>query len=228
LRRLERDLSSWSRAVTLVSDAESALYRGFAAPGRVHVVTNGVDLDYFRREQVTEEPACIFIGALDYRPNVDAATWFVAEVWPALYRRRPELRFRVVGRRPVAAVRRLGQVPGVEVIGEVPDVRPWLARSAVVVAPLRLGRGVQNKVLEALAMAKACVASPAALAGLRARPGVEVLSATTPAEWVEAITRLLDDSNLRRKLGDAGRGYVEAHHAWDTCLERLAEILGVV
>jgi sugar transferase (PEP-CTERM/EpsH1 system associated) len=227
VRRLERALPAWAHAVTLISEAEASLYREFAAPGSVHTVTNGVDLDYFRPQSVVEEVACTFIGALDYRSNVDAVCWFAAEVWPELHRRRPELCFRVVGRRPAAAVHRLARISGVEVIGPVPDVRPWLARSAVVVAPLRIARGVQNKLLEALAMAKACVASPAAFAGIRARPGVELLSATTPAQWIEAITRLLGDSNMRRTLGDAGRGYVAAHHAWDTCLERLPEILGI-
>jgi sugar transferase (PEP-CTERM/EpsH1 system associated) len=227
LRRLERELPSWARAVLLVSEAESALYREFTAPGPVHTVTNGVDLDFFRPQVVQEEPACTFVGALDYKPNVDAVTWFAMDIWPELHQGRPELRFRVVGRRPTAAVRRLDAVPGVEVIGPVPDVRPWLARSAVVVAPLRIARGVQNKVLEALAMTKACVASRLALNGVRARPSVELLAATTPAEWVDSITRLLDDASLRQKLGTAGRAFVETHHRWDACLQPLAEILNI-
>src|SRR5262245_27865125 len=227
LRQLERELPTWAKAVLTVSDAEAAVYREFAAAGAIHTITNGVNLDFFRPQSVAEESVCTFVGALDYKPNVDAATWFAAEVWPNLHGLRPELHFRLVGRRPAARVRRLARVSGVEVIGEVPDVRPWLARSAFIVAPLRIARGVQNKVLEALAMSKACVASSMALTGLRARPGVELLAATTPAEWVEAITHLLDNPALGRNLGAAGRAYVEKNHAWDACLHPLAEVLDI-
>jgi sugar transferase (PEP-CTERM/EpsH1 system associated) len=227
LRRLEAELPTWAKAVLLVSDAEAELYRTFAMPGAVYALNHGVDLDYFRPTDGPEEPACVFVGALDYRPNVDAACWFVEAVWPELRRRRPDLKFRLVGRQPNAAVRSLAAVPGVEVVGQVPDVRPWVASSAVVVVPLRIARGVQNKVLEALAMGKACVASPAALAGVRAVPGEHLVSAATPAEWVAAVERLLDDAALRRRLGAAGRAYVEANHTWERGLQLLADVLGI-
>jgi glycosyltransferase involved in cell wall biosynthesis len=97
----------------------------------------------------------------------------------------------------------------------------------VAVVPLRIARGVQNKVLEALAMGKAVVASPPALEGLRAEPGVHALTASTPAEWADRVSRLLDDERLRRQLGSAGRRYVEAYHHWDACLEPFATLLGL-
>jgi polysaccharide biosynthesis protein PslH len=106
-------------------------------------------------------------------------------------------------------------------------VRPWVARAAVVLAPLRLARGLQNKVLEALAMSKAVIASPPALAALDVEPGVHALSASSPAEWTEAVLRLLGDEPLRLQLGIAGRAYVEEHHHWDRCLEPLADLLGL-
>lgn len=230
LRRVESRLPSWVDAVLLVSAAETELYRSFAlpGPGRIETVTNGVDLDYFQPQAVEEEPACTFVGALDYPPNVDAAVWFASTVWPGLHSSRPELRFRLVGRAPVAEVRSLAARPGVEVIGSVPDVRPWIARSSVIVVPLRIARGLQNKVLEALAMAKACVASPAALAGVKARPEVELLAASDPAKWQAAILRLLDDPEWRQTLGRAGRHYVETHHSWEACLRPAEEILSPV
>src|SRR5262249_31571633 len=158
------------RAVTLVSEAEADLYRTFCAPGEVHAATNGVDLDYFRPQpRQAAEQACVFVGALDYRPNVDAACWFCGEVWPEVPRRRPRAQVWLVGRRPTAAVQRLGEVPGVCVVGQVPDVRPYVARAALAVVPLRIARGVQNKVLEAMAMARPVVASPQA--GLKPRAG---------------------------------------------------------
>jgi sugar transferase (PEP-CTERM/EpsH1 system associated) len=227
LRRLEQGLPAWARAVTLVSEAEADLYRSFSAPGPVQAVPNGVDLAYFQPRAEAAGPTCVFVGALDYRPNVDAVCWFCREVWPEVVRRRPEARMSLVGRRPVSAVLRLGAVPGVEVVGQVPDVRPHLARAAVAVAPLRLARGLQNKVLEALAMGKATVASPPALAALRVEPGVHLLEASSPAEWVAAVLRLLDDAGLRRRLGAAGRHFVERNHHWDRCLDPFQSLLGL-
>jgi sugar transferase (PEP-CTERM/EpsH1 system associated) len=227
LRRLEQALPAWARAVTLVGAAEAALYREFCAPGEVRAVTNGVDLDYFRPGPQAEGPACVFVGALDYLPNVDAAEWFCREVWPTVLRRRPEAKFLLVGRRPAPAVQRLAALPGVEVVGQVPDVRPHVARAAVTVVPLRIARGIQNKALESLAMAKPTVVSPPTLAGLKAEPGVHLLCASSPAEWAAAVLRLFDDRDLCRRLGEAGRRYVEENHHWDRCLGPFADLLGL-
>lgn len=227
LRRLERDLPAWARAVTLVSEAEADIYRQFCRPGQVHTVANGVDLDYFQPAAQENEPACVFVGALDYRPNIDAACWFCDQVWPIVHRINPQARLWLVGRSPVAAVRRLGALPGVEVIGPVPDVRPYLARAALAVVPLRIARGLQNKVLEALAMAKATVASPQALAALRVEDGVHLVEARRPEEWVDAIIGLLRDTDRRQRLGVAGREFVETHHSWERCLTPLDSLLGL-
>jgi glycosyltransferase involved in cell wall biosynthesis len=167
------------------------------------------------------------VGALDYFPNVDAAVWFCQEVWPSIHRQHPQATFKLVGRRPAPAVQRLGEIPGVQLVGAVPDVRPFVASAAAVVAPLRIARGLQNKVLEALAMGKAVVASPPALAALECQPGVHLLAASSAAEWIEAILRLLANADLGKELGASGRKYVEEHHAWDRCLEPLNDLLGL-
>jgi sugar transferase (PEP-CTERM/EpsH1 system associated) len=227
LRRLERGLPAWARAVTLVSEAEAQLYRGFCLPGDVRAVPNGVDLDYFRPGAAAAEPSCVFVGALDYRPNVDGAVWFCSEVWPEIVRRQPQARLYLVGRRPAPAVLRLAGAPGVEVVGQVPDVRPYLARAAVTVVPLRIARGIQNKVLEALAMGRAVVASPQALEGLAVQPGVHVWQASTPAEWVRAIRALWADTDRQLALARAGRRHIEENHRWVSCLEPFATLLGV-
>src|SRR5262249_39615307 len=130
LRKLEQAMPAWVRGVTLVSAAEVSLFRSFAENGPVHAIGNGVDLDYFQPSPPADESNCVFVGALDYRPNVDGACWFCREVWPELRRRCPEARFQLVGRKPAPTVHRLAALPGVEVIGQVPDVRPYLARSA--------------------------------------------------------------------------------------------------
>jgi sugar transferase (PEP-CTERM/EpsH1 system associated) len=225
LRRLEQELPTWVRAVTLVSEAEANLFRLFARPGRILVVTNGVDLEYFRPSEEANEAGCVFVGALDYPPNVDGVQWFCRTVWPEIHRCHPGATMSLVGRRPVAAVQRLAGLPGVNVVGQVPDVRPYYANAAVVVTPLRLARGVQNKLLEALAMGKALVASSATLAGLKTEPGVHLLQADSADEWQKAILKLLKDRSLRQQLGAAGRRYVEENHQWDRCLEPLIHVL---
>jgi sugar transferase (PEP-CTERM/EpsH1 system associated) len=229
LRRLEQDVTTWARAAILVSQAETNLFLHTCAAKNVYTVPNGVDLVSFHpvEEAVGSDRTCVFVGALDYRPNVDGVGWFCREAWPAIHRRRPGARLLLVGRRPVPAVRRLARVPGVEVIGQVPDVRPYLAAAAVVVVPLRLARGVQNKVLEAMAMSKATVASPQSLAGLGSQAAVPALGASTPAEWVDAVVGLMDDPDRRRRLGREGRRYVEEFHCWDHRLEPLGPILGL-
>jgi glycosyltransferase involved in cell wall biosynthesis len=131
----------------------------------------------------------------------------------------------LVGRRPAPAVQALAAIPGVELVGQVPDVRPYVAKSAVAVVPLRIARGVQNKVLEALAMGKATVATPMTLAGLRGEATPGVVMASTAQEWATAVVRLLDDAPERGRLGEEGRRYVAAHHCWDRCLEPFLDLL---
>jgi sugar transferase (PEP-CTERM/EpsH1 system associated) len=227
LRRLEAALPDWARAVTLVSDAEADLYRRCHTGGGAYAVMNGVDLETFRPVPTAPEAGCVFVGALDYRPNVDGARWFCEAVWPEVLRRHPRARVALVGRHPVRAVRRLGRLPGVDVVGQVPDVRPHLAGAAVAIVPLRIARGIQNKVLEAMAMGKAVVATPEALTGLRAAPGTHALAASTPRGWAESVSHLMGDEASRRSLGAAGRRYVEEHHRWEDCLGPMAGLLGL-
>ena len=227
MRRLETRLSYRARAIVFVSDREANLYRQSCARGSVAVIPNGVDLEYFRMGNQSAVPSCVFVGALDYRPNVEGICWFCQEVWPELIKLYPSLKLSVVGRRPVPAVRRLGRLNGVLVRGDVPDVRPYLGQASVAVVPVEIARGVQNKVLEALAMGTPVVASRPALLGTNARPGQHLLSATSPREWVCAVRTLLEDAPLRESLQAAGRQYVEEHHRWDYCLSPFTSLLGI-
>jgi len=228
LARLEKELAAGAGALTLVSEAEARLFRRSCPGAPVHAVKNGVDLDYFAPPALAEEEAtCVFVGALDYFPNIDAAVWFCREAWPEVRRARPEARLRLVGRRPDPEVLALGGLPGVEVVGQVPDVRPHVARAALSVVPLRIARGIQNKVLESLAMSKATVVSPQALAGVGARPGEDVAVADGPAEWAAAVLGLFGDPARRRRLGASGRAFVEEHHHWERCLRPFAGLLGL-
>lgn len=225
LRRLERELAGWAKALVLVSDAEVAILRRFCKHGRVEAIGNGVDLEYFEPTAQVAGPSCVFLGALDYWPNVEGLTWFCREVWPHVRRRQPEATLSLVGRRPAPAVCRLAKSAGVRLIGQVPDVRPHVSGAAVSVVPLRIARGIQNKVLESLAMGKATVVSPQALEGLSARPGEHLLSASDAEQWTGSLLQLFESATLRRRLGDAGRRHVEDCHAWNRCLEPLGALV---
>lgn len=223
VRTVERELPQWARASVLVSPAEGKIFESIAGKGTALVATNGVDLDYFQTSSIAVEPVAAFVGALDYLPNVDAAEWFAREIWPAIHAKRSDAEFHLIGRNPASRVRRLAAIPGVKLIGGVPDVRPHLARAAVAVVPMRLSRGLQNKVLEALAMGKATVAAPPALAALTAEHGHHLVRAETPDDWLREVLDLFDNPERRERLGRAGRAFVELNHDWERCLEPFVE-----
>ena len=170
---------------------------------------------------------CLFVGALDYAANLDGVSWFCREVWPAVRREHRDVVFRLVGSRPGAEARRFGSLPGVELVGEVADVRPYLRDAAVVVVPLRVARGIQNKVLEGMAMGKAVIATPAALEGIGAVPGEHAWQAATADEWTQLLAQALSDPARCRSLGAAARRFVEERFCWTTRLEEFDSLPGL-
>lgn len=235
LRSLERRAVDRAAAVTLVSEAEAELFRRVCPNDKTVAIPNGVDLEYFRPENGGVSPwtplaegdrtNLVFVGALDYRANIDGITWFASEVWPLIRRKMPELTLGLVGRNPAPAVQKLSAIPGIRVFGTVPDVRPYVAAADIVIAPLRIARGIQNKVLEAMAMGKPVICSPAALEGISAKPGRDLLVAESPGDWNRQLAQLRNDSSGARAVGTAGRQFVEANHQWPTNLELAAEWL---
>ncbi|MGH8796147.1 MAG: glycosyltransferase, partial [Caldimonas sp.] len=169
----------------------------------------------------------VFTGAMDYWPNIDAAGWFAREILPRLLASEPRLRFHIVGRNPTAAVRALAGAV-VNVTGTVADVRPYLQHAATVVAPLRLARGIQNKILEAMAMARPVVAATACVAAIDARPGVDLLAAGDAEGYVDAIGALLQDPARAAAIGDAGRERVCLRYGWSARLSGIDRYLGAV
>lgn len=226
VRKLECQLARRAELILTVSRPEAELLRRFAPAANVRAVPNGVDLDYFapRPETEVRRLNCVFVGALDYRANVEGIAWFCREVWPMVQREFPSATLSLVGRNPVTAVRKLADICGVEVVGQVPDVRPYLARAAVAVVPLRVARGIQNKVLEAAAMGKATICSGSALEGLELSPGKETLRADEPREWVAALAQLLHNDDEAARLGAAARAFVERRHCWQDRLSLLDEL----
>lgn len=232
VRRLEQAAGRRASAVTLASVPEAAIYRRLFPRANTTAVTNGVDLEYFGAVRGMALPdanhlSCVFVGALDYKANIDGVVWFCRNVWPALHERYPQAVFSLVGRNPTPAVSRLADQPGVRVVGGVSDVRPYLAGAAVVVAPLQVARGIQNKVLEALAAGKAVVASPQALEGIDLVVDHHACRADSPREWIEVVSNLFDDPGLRGCLAAAGRQLVETDYAWTPRLKPLEQLLKV-
>jgi sugar transferase (PEP-CTERM/EpsH1 system associated) len=217
-------------ATVFVSDAEARLFQRLSGtPAQlVHCAGNGVDTEYFKPDSVRASPygpggrVIAFTGAMDYWPNVDAVNWFAKDIFPQLRQSVPDLRFAIVGARPSAEVRRLGEREGILVTGTVPDVRPYLEHAVAAVAPLRIARGVQNKVLEGMAMALPVVATPDAAEGLALAPGKEIIVARTSDEFVDSLKAIL---NGRKAIGAAARDRVLRSYSWEANLSRVRDLL---
>ena len=221
----ERAVAARARRSFFVTDNETALFRGLApeCSAMVESMNNGVDAAYFTPDpsQASPFPAgvipLVFTGAMDYWPNIDAVTWFVQDVLPAIRSAWPQLQFFVVGRSPTPAVQALA-CDGVVVTGTVPDVRPYLQHAAAVVAPLRLARGIQNKILEAMAMARPVVASQTCVDSIDAEGGTELLAATDASDYAAHVGALLRSRDLADDIGRAGRQRVLKRYSWDAHL----------
>lgn len=218
-------------ASLFVSEAEADLFRHLAprARERVESIANGVDTIYFDPASDYENPyegadrsVMVFTGAMDYRANVDAACWFAEEVLPRVRERVADAEFHIVGSRPAAAVRKLAERPGVNVTGRVPDVRPYLRHATLVVAPLRIARGLQNKVLEALAMDRPVLATPQAWEGLEGMPEDCAWSASE-AEDIAAIA--IEQLQRRPEPNGAARDFVLQRYNWERALTRIVDLI---
>ncbi|MBW6397528.1 TIGR03087 family PEP-CTERM/XrtA system glycosyltransferase [Roseomonas sp. HJA6] len=227
----ERSAAAASRQTLLVSEPEVSRFLELAPEcgGRVTWIENGVDLDTFSPAQhfetpfPTPGPHIVFTGNMDYRPNADAVVWFATDILPTVQQRHPTAQFHIVGAGPGPEVQALARRPGVEVTGRVPDVRPYVAHAAAVVAPLRIARGIQNKVIEGMAMGRPVIASSEAAAGVRARPGRDLLTGGDAATIARLVIEVL--SGEHPDLGAAGRRAVEAAYAWAGTLARFDRVL---
>ena len=235
LLQYERTVAARAQRSFFATEKETDLFRGLApeCASRVAAMNNGVDVEHFTPSAQHPSPYAagelpvVFTGAMDYWPNIDAVTWFAQDMLPALRQRWPAARFHIVGRSPSPAVRALAG-SHVAVSGTVPDVRPYLQHAAAVVAPLRLARGIQNKVLEAMAMARPVVAASVCAEAIAATPGQHFLTATEPADYVARLSALLADSTAATAIGQAGRQRVQQAYGWDGQLAVLDEHLAAL
>jgi glycosyltransferase involved in cell wall biosynthesis len=240
LLRYEMRVMRRCDAVVAVADEDRATLQALAHDARIGVVPNGVDTLHFSRAAMASARAgplsfggatLVFSGTLDFRPNVDAVTWFVREVLPRLRQRRPDARLLVVGKRPALALRQLADEGALLLTGEVPDARPYIAGAAVYIVPMRIGGGVRLKLLEALSLEAPVVSTAMGAEGVAGlRDGEQCLLADDAAGFAEVVLRLLDDPALGRRLGAAGRTLVRERYDWPVILPRLEalyqEILG--
>ncbi len=228
--RLERRAAAAFGHTVLVSPFEAATFAGMApeSAGRIVSIGNGVDLNYFQPDRAFASPfpsgkrPIVMTGLMDYRPNIEGAQWFATQVLPNLLRTIPSLQFFVVGANPPPGL--LADMPGVTVVGRVPDMRPYLAHAEVVVAPLQIARGVQNKVLEAMAMRRPVVATTAATRALAVTPQRHVLIEDEPDAFADAVLRTFDPITAAG-LAFLGRRYVERHHDWSRSLADFDRLL---
>lgn len=231
LLAFERQAALAADATLFVTEAEARRFTELApeVADRVDWVEMGVDLEEFSpthdlpNPYSTEGPHLVFTGNMDYWPNADAACWFAAEVLPLLRRRAVAPEFHIVGANPGPEVRRLTALPGVEVTGRVPDIRPYVAHANVSVSPLRMARGVQNKVLHAMAMGRPVVASSQAFEGIRAVAGRDLLVADGAEATARKVAAVLDGECPG--LGAAGRAAMERGYAWEATLARLNSVM---
>ncbi len=226
-RRLEAEetrIINWADASFAISEEEADLLGNRdGVEKEVRWFCNGVDAVHFAPGAVTPGEmrfSCVFIGAMDYWANVDAVLWFARDIWPTVRAARPDATFGVVGSDPARAVRALDGANGVSVTGRVADVRPFLEGAGIVAAPMRIARGVQNKVLEAMAMGKAVVSTPAGLEGIDAKMGEEAIASASPQVFAQELIRFLDDPDAARLIGEAARSRILADYQWPAQLAR--------
>lgn len=232
LHRFEQMICSRSDAVVAVSEPDRSALVQLVPDRLIDVVPNGIDLDEYPYQNGAgadaKAPVLVFTGKMDYRPNVDAILWFVAEVLPLIQARRPGVRLQVIGMNPHRRLAALAALPGVEITGAVPDVRPYVYNAAVYVVPLRVGGGTRFKVLEALASGKPMVSTSLGVEGLGVQNGRELLIADDAGAFADGVVQLLHDQQqggaLSGGLAAAGRRFVESHFTWEQIAPRLERV----
>ncbi len=233
VRAAEARLTADADAIAFVSDEEAALFRSVVGTRAARIVTiaNGVDAEAFEpgkswsRPSWGNGPTFVFTGAMDYQPNIDAVIWFAETVLPRLLAVRDDVQFAIVGSNPAPAVRALANRRNVIVTGRVPDVQPYLAYAAAVVAPLQIARGIQNKVLEALAMSRPTIVSVHALTGIGTPDTTPVITADSADEWAAACLQILNEPAAAAALAARARPFVLEHFSWNARLRTLDELL---
>ena len=223
LRSAEYNATTIFDRLTIISERDrNAIPQHYDT--EIEIVRNGVDFDYFAPLDIPKDYDIVFCGNMQYRPNIDAAQYLVNDIMPIVWRRRPDARVLIAGATPKPAVRALASAR-VSVSGSLPDIRPAYARSRLFVAPMRIGSGLQNKLLEAMAMKIPCVTTAVANNSLGASPGSEILLGNDADQFASAIVSLLDDEKLRLSMADNAYRFVTSHFSWQSATAPLEKLL---
>jgi hypothetical protein len=227
LRAYERQVAQLFDRCTLTTEGEQNEFQNLHVPTPRTVIPNGVDVSYFSpaRTPTSTVPSIVFLGRMDYFPNIDGVCYFAENILPLIREKLPKVEFRVVGSNPARKIRELGKTPGIVVTGHVPDVRGYLQEGAVAIAPLRIARGTQNKILESMAMGIPVVATPGAAKGIQAVAGRDLLVAEAPRAFANHVIGLLQNAHLRKTLSEAARKQVEKAHFWPASMKILDSTL---
>jgi sugar transferase (PEP-CTERM/EpsH1 system associated) len=227
LKPYELELCRRASTLLVTSERERCILKSMLPNSIIEVVPNGVDIESFQKGDLVQEVPgrIIFTGAMTYHANVEAVIFFARQCWPLIQAQIPGATWQIVGRTPPPEVQRLASLPGVTVTGSVQDIRPYLAKASVAIAPLCVGSGTRLKILEALAMRKAVVSTEVGCEGLAVESGKHLLVANQPEAFAQAVVYLLKNPEMRVQLGTAGRLLVEAAYTWEQSGNRLLRIL---
>ena len=229
VNRLEKSCYELFDTCFFVSDKEAELFaHQLPESGKVRVMGNGIDTDLFypdSTKQVSDHPVMLFTGVMNYKPNEDAVEWFVSSVWPDILTQWPDAEFIIGGMNPSQKVQQLGKKQGVTVTGFVEDIVPYYQKAHVFVAPFRLARGLQNKILQALACGLPVITTELGLEGIKAEVNEEILVAGSAPEFEAQVKRLLTDKQLYAKLSQKGPRLIHRDHSWNSLLNELAAAL---
>ncbi|GAB4360819.1 MAG: glycosyltransferase [Bryobacter sp.] len=227
MARFEQKASQSFRRVICVSEQDAALTRSRYGRADAAWVPTGVDTEYFARpaDSATPDLDLIFLGSMDWLPNIEGAAWLAEEILPRIWAQRPETRVALVGRRPTESVSRLAEDKRIVVTGTVPDVRPWLWRAKASIVPLRIGGGTRLKIYEAMAAGVATVATPIGAEGLAVRDGDNILLAETAEAFAQACLKVLAQRELRERLAQQARRDTETDHGWEAVTRKFEALL---
>jgi sugar transferase (PEP-CTERM/EpsH1 system associated) len=229
MRKTEIDYLRQSTHVLTVSEADTALFAQCISPDKITTIPTGVDIDYFKPMGDGDTNSIVFTGSMDWMPNADGILYFVERILPTIRRKHPKTTLWVVGRKPGKRIKALAEsYKGIQVTGRVEDIRPYIAKSSVYVVPLRVGGGTRLKIYEAMAMGKAVVSTTIGAEGLPVTCGTNIILADEPSQFAEAVNRLLEDLDERRRIGDTARRLVEEKYSWATAAKHVERALNNV
>lgn len=227
LRKYERDIALQFHRCTVTTQGELDEFHKLGVPTPCLLIPNGVDTAYFASNgrSGNGSNAIVFLGRMDYFPNIDGIQYFAKDVFPIVRQKRPDAVLRIVGSNPSKSIRELAKMPNVSVTGHVPDVRPYLKNAAVSIAPLRIARGTQNKILESMAFGLPVVATAQAAKGVQATRGRDLFVAEDARSFAKMVLEVLTNKQLAKGLSEAGRNQVEKAHVWSSSMEVLDNVL---